>query len=250
MLGRLKNFVSKRKKASNALHSCFFLYVIIPPRNSGKLISPKNASSQNSLKLFPPPPRIIIPQFSILPAPPSSRDLFNLRPLPHSTTPQEGREALKGTVTPLAKKDKRNEWGGANGKKGGGGGRVLCNEVNEAAGIHRGVTRAVFRSFEAAYKALISRRRHGKRHGPDEQQHGQGFTKFLPRYLNYLPPHATSIFNYGATLVLSHRGNRFPFLLHSVLISTASSMEPTTLRWICEIAPNLRRKVVEQRAKF
>lgn len=56
MLGRLKNFVSKRKKASNALHSCFFLYVIIPPRNSGKLISPKNASSQNSLKLFPPPP--------------------------------------------------------------------------------------------------------------------------------------------------------------------------------------------------
>lgn len=90
-------------------------------------------------------------------------------------------------------------------EKGGGGEEgeeLLCNEVNEAAGIHRGVTRAVFRSFEAAYKALISRRRHGKS-GPDEQ-HGQGFTKFLPRYLNYLPPHAASIFNYGATLVLSH----------------------------------------------
>lgn len=39
-----------------------------------------------------------------------------------------------------------------------GGGRVLCNEVNEAASIHRRY-RAV---FEAAYKALISGRSDGK----------------------------------------------------------------------------------------
>lgn len=54
-----------------------------------------------------------------------------------------------------------------------GGGRVLCNEVNEAASIHRRY-RAMFRGRVQSVNFGSERRKERA------DEHGQGFTKFLP----------------------------------------------------------------------
>lgn len=94
-------------------------------------------------------------------------------------------------------------------KRRGGGGRVLCNEVNEAASTHRRY-RAVFRSFEAAYKALISGRSDGK---SGQMSMVKALLNFsLPPTIPKLPPTPSLSSTMGlSSSGLSHRGNRFPF---------------------------------------